>query len=202
MSAWHAAKLAVRVSVAVAAVAGGDALARATEPATVALENVTRANLGMGLYNAGWYGCSTGYGQYPCAAGSSNGFIPFLVGPQLDLHLGGINNLSVGFDVLVGSVATSFSGGWKTVAIWEPTLDYVAKFGPPTEDTVGRFRIGGGVYVGPNSGAGGTFRIGGGASFLNAGRIGIGVDLVLEAGGYQNNWMGGLQLMASPEWHF
>jgi hypothetical protein len=53
-----------------------------------------------------------------------------------------------------------------------PTIDYGAKFGPPTQDTVGRFRVGGGMYIGPNSGLGGAFRI------------------------------GGLQLVASPEFHF
>jgi len=85
---------------------------------------------------------------------------------------------------------------------WEPTLDYVAKFGPPTQDTVGRFRMGGGMYIGPNSSFGGAFRIGGGASFLNANRVGVGLDLVIEAGSYHGFWIGGLQLVASPEFHF
>jgi len=170
--------------------------------AAARMDNAVRLNLGVGFYNSGWYSCYTGYGYYPCSAGSSNGFIPALVGSQLDLNLGGINNVSVGFDVLIGNVVVSFSGQSKTVTLWEPTIDYVAKFGPPTQDAVGRFRIGGGMYVGPNSRTGGTFRIGGGASLLNSQRIGIGLDLVLEAGGYQNNWIGGLQLIASPEFHF
>jgi hypothetical protein len=89
-----------------------------------------------------------------------------------------------------------------SVTVWEPTLDYVAKFGPPSMDTVGRFRVGGGMYIGPNSTVGGAFRIGGGASFLNASRLGIGLDIVLEGGGYNGQWVGGLQLLASPELHF
>ena len=44
--------------------------------------------------------------------------------------------------------------------------------------------------------------IGGGASFLNSNRFGIGLDLVLEGGGYNGYWVGGLQLLASPEFHF
>ena len=32
--------------------------------------------------------------------------------------------------------------------------------------------------------------------------FGIGLDLVLEGGGYQGYWIGGLQLVASPEFHF
>jgi len=57
------------------------------------------------------------------------------------------------------------------------------------------------MYIGPNSGLG-AFRIGGGASFLNSKRLGIGLDLVLEGGGYEGYRIGALQLMASPEFHF
>jgi hypothetical protein len=67
---------------------------------------------------------------------------------------------------------------------------------------VGRFRVGGGMYIGPNSTIGGAFRIGGGASFLNANRLGVGVDLVLEGGAINGYWIGGLQLLVSPEFHF
>jgi len=58
------------------------------------------------------------------------------------------------------------------------------------------------MYFGPNGGFGGAFRLGGGASFLNARRLGIGLDIVLEGGSYQGYWIGGLQLIASPEFHF
>ena len=54
----------------------------------------------------------------------------------------------------------------------------------------------------PTRSYGGAFRIGGGASFLNANRVGVGLDLVLEGGGYHGYWIGGLQLVASPEFHF
>jgi hypothetical protein len=37
-----------------------------------------------------------------------------------------------------------------------------------------------------------------GVSFYNY----IGLDLVLEGGGYNGYWVGGLQLLASPEFHF
>ena len=40
------------------------------------------------------------------------------------------------------------------------------------------------MYIGPNAELGGAFRIGGGASFFNASRLGLGLDLVLEGGGY------------------
>ncbi|MEI7703116.1 MAG: hypothetical protein WCK73_00815 [Deltaproteobacteria bacterium] len=182
--------------------------------------NVARVNVGVGFYNSGWATCYYGWYYGTCTAGSYTGYIPFLVGPQVDLNLGGMNNISVGFTVGLGSVTQTWTSGSgqicpggtvpgggvcsasANVTLWEPTLDYVAKFGPPSQDTVGRFRIGGGMYIGPNSTLGGAFRIGGGASFLSASRLGVGLDLVLEGGGYNGQWVGGLQLIASPEFKF
>jgi hypothetical protein len=171
--------------------------------------NVARVNVGVGFYNSGFYSCSYYYPYYSCDSGSYTSYIPFLVGPQVDLSLGGMNNISLGFTVGFGTITTSYcsalglcSSASKSVTLWEPTIDYVAKFGPPTQDTVGRFRVGGGMYIGPDSKIGGAFRIGGGASFFNANRLGIGLDLVLEGGGYNGYWVGGLQLLASPEFHF
>jgi hypothetical protein len=174
--------------------------------------NVARINVGVSFYNSGWYYCDPYYWggyMYTCAAGSYTSYIPFTFGPQVDINLGGMNNLSVGLNVAVGNVTTTMYDMYNaaysvsnTVWLWEPTVDYVAKFGPPTQDTVGRFRIGGGMYFGPNSKIGGAFRIGGGASFLNTNRLGVGIDLVLEGGGYNGYWIGGLQLQISPEFHF
>ena len=120
-----------------------------------------------------------------------------------------MHNLSVGFNVFLGSATgTIFTSGLsaqsvtRSVTIWEPTVDYVAKLGLPSQGTVGRFRVGGGMYIGPNAELGAAFRIGGGASFFNASRLGIGLDLVIEGGVYRGFWMGGLQLVASPEFHF
>jgi hypothetical protein len=173
--------------------------------------NVARVNLGVSFFNSGYYNCNYWGGYYPtytCGSGSFVSYIPFTVGPQVDFNLGGMNNVSVGFNVFLGTATgTLYSGSLSqsvsnSVTVWEPTIDYVAKFGPPSQDTVGRFRVGGGMYFGPNSELGGAFRIGGGASFLNTGRLGIGLDLVLEGGGYNGYWIGGLQLVASPEFHF
>jgi len=178
-----------------------------TQPVDI-YNNVLRVNVGVGFYNSGWYNCYYGYYYGTCTSGSYTSFIPFLVGPQLDFNLGGVNNISVGFTANMGTVNAEYFNGInnvsesKNVTIWEPTIDYVAKFGPATQDTVGRFRVGAGMYIGPNSGIGGTFRIGGGASFLNASRLGVGLDVVFEGGSYQGYWIGGLQLVASPEFHF
>lgn len=168
--------------------------------------NVARVNVGVSFYNSTWYSCYSWGWTVACSTSAWASYIPFTVGPQLDLNLEGPNNISVGFNVLLGTASGTNNSTRETrsgsVTIWQPTLDYVAKFGPPTQDTVGRFRIGGGMYIGPNSTFGGAFRIGGGASFLNANRVGVGLDLVLEAGGFQGYWIGGLQLLVSPEFHF
>jgi len=167
--------------------------------------NVARVNLGVSFYNSAWYSCYYWGWTVSCTTNAWASYIPFTVGPQIDLNLQGPNNISFGFNVLLGTASGQAVNGQNvsgTVTIWEPTLDYVAKFGPSTQDTVGRFRIGGGMYIGPNSTYGGTFRIGGGGSFLNANRLGIGLDLVIEAGSFQGYWIGGLQLLASPEFHF
>ncbi|HET8725075.1 MAG TPA: hypothetical protein VFM53_12835 [Anaeromyxobacteraceae bacterium] len=175
-------------------------------------ENVLRVNVGVSFFNSGYYNCNYWYGiygpTYTCGSGSFVSYIPFTLGAQLDWNLGGMNNISAGFNVFLGTATGTIYNGLtavsasKSVTIWEPTLDYVAKFGPPTQDTVGRFRVGAGMYIGPNSELGGAFRIGGGASFLNSNRIGAGLDLVLEGGGYNGYWIGALQLVVSPEFHF
>ena len=211
----HALKIAIAAGVIGLAVpaAAQYTFAQPGQPAAQPVEvynNLVRVNVGVGFYNSGWYNyyCYGYYYPYCTAtSGSYSSYIPFLVGPQFDINLGGMNNLSVGFDVMMGTISyTYYNVGTysasKNVTVWEPTLDYVAKFGPATQDTVGRFRVGGGMYIGPNSGLGGAFRIGGGASFLNSKRFGIGLDLGLEGGAYQGYWIGGLQLMASPEFHF
>jgi hypothetical protein len=168
-------------------------------------DNVLRVNVGVSFYNSTWYSCYSWGWTVACSTNAWASFIPFTVGPQLDLNLEGVNNISIGFNVLLGTAVGTALNGQSisgSVTVWEPTLDYVAKFGPSTQDTVGRFRVGGGMYIGPNASYGGAFRVGGGASFLNANRVGIGLDLVLEAGSYHGYWIDGLQLVASPEFHF
>lgn len=170
--------------------------------------HVVRVNLGAGFYNSGWYNCYYGYYGGTCTSGSFDSYIPFLVGPQFDFNLGGVSNVSVGLTVGLGKVSSDYNDGTQdvhkssSVTMWEPTLDYVVKPGTISQDTVGRFRIGGGLYIGPDSKLGGAGRIGAGVSFFNASRFGVGLDLVLEAGQMNGFWIGGLQLMASPEFHF
>jgi len=172
--------------------------------------HVLRVNLGVSFFSAAWYTCNySGNAYESCTSGFFTSTVPFLAGPQVDLDLGGgMNSISAGVTVTIGQTSNdSYSADFQqfrtttNYAIWEPTLDYVGKFGPPTEDTVGRIRIGGGVYIGQNGKAGGALRLGGGLSLLNTHRFGIGLDVVLE-GGIFGSLVGGIQLMASPEFHF
>jgi hypothetical protein len=171
-------------------------------------DHVVRLNLGAGFYNSGWYNCSYDWYAGTCPAGDYASYLPFQVGPQIDFNLGGVANLSAGLTVSIGTVKARYLEGTveveksAQVTLWEPTLDFVVKPGSNTQETVARFRIGGGLYIGPDSQLGGVGRLGVGASFFSVGRFGLGVDAVLEAGTYNGYWIGGLQLMASPELHF
>ena len=181
------------------------------EPPPVRLhgwDNVVRVNLGAGFYNSDWYNCAHGWYYASCSPSSYASYIPFLVGPQFDIHLGGPSSASEGLTVAFGTVKTNILEGAQSVAksakvtTYEPTLDYVVKLGTANDDTVARLRFGGGLLIGPDSKLGFLGRIGLGTSFFNAGRFGVGLDLVLEGGSMNGFFVGGLQLLASPEFHF
>jgi hypothetical protein len=166
-------------------------------------QNVLRVNLGAGVYNSDWYVC--GYG-WTCATTSYASFIPFLVGPQMDVHLGGPSAVSIGFNFGFGTITQTATDGTldrsSQLTTYEPTLDFVVRFGTPTDDTAARMRFGGGMLIGPDSKFGFLGRIGLGVAFFNAARFGIGLDLVLEGGSMNGYFIGGLQLLASPELRF
>jgi hypothetical protein len=88
------------------------------------------------------------------------------------------------------------------ITTYEPTLDYLVRLGSPTDETVGRLRFGGGLLMGPESKFGFLGRIGFGVAFFAATRFGVGLDLVLEGGSMNGSFIGGLQLLASPEFRF
>ena len=56
--------------------------------------------------------------------------------------------------------------------------------------------------MGPESKFGFLGRIGLGVAFFAASRFGVGLDLVLEGGSMNGYFIGGLQLLASPEFRF
>ena len=205
------AALAGALAVAAPATAQYTFLSPDKEPPPVRLhgwDNVVRVNLGAGFYNSDWYNCANGWYYQSCPPSAYASYIPFLVGPQVDIHLGGPSNLSVGLTVALGTVSTTFFDGTQNVSksasvtTYEPTLDYLVKLGTPMDDTVARLRLGGGLIFGPDSKLGYVGRIGLGTSFFNAGRFGVGLDLILEGGTMSGYFIGGLQLLASPEFHF
>lgn len=167
--------------------------------------NTLRVNVGVGFYNSDWYACAYGW---TCAATSYASFVPFEIGPQLDLHLGGPSAISLGLLIGFGTVkGTAFDGTQEVsqsarVTTYEPTLDYLVRLGTPMQDTVGRLRFGGGILIGPQTRFGFLGRIGVGVAFWNVDRFGVGLDLVLEGGSMNGSFIGGLQLLAAPEWRF
>jgi len=167
--------------------------------------NVVRVNLGAGFYNSDWYVCAYGW---TCTTTSYASFIPFVVGPQIDLHLGGPSAISLGFLFGFGSVkGTILQAGVPVdvsakITTYEPTLDYLVRLGTPMQDTVARLRFGGGLLIGPDTKFGFLGRVGVGVAFFNTARFGVGLDLVLEGGSMNGAFIGGVQLLASPEFRF
>ena len=204
----HVAAVAAALAAAAPASAQYTFLSPDKQPPPLRLEgwgNVVRVNLGAGFYNSDWYVC--GYG-WSCVTTSYASFIPFVVGPQIDIHLGGPSAISVGFNFGFGTIKqTSFDGTQDVeqsakITTYEPTLDYLVRLGSPTDDTAARLRFGGGVLIGPETKFGFLGRVGVGVAFFNANRFGVGIDLVLEGGSMNGSFIGGLQLVASPEFRF
>ena len=171
--------------------------------------NTLRLNLGTAFYSAGWYTCYYG-SSTSCASVPFSSTIPFVVGPQVDLDIaGGMNAISLGFTVTIVTTTSSYFNmdfqqveASTSVTVWEPTVDYVGRIGSPADDTSGRFRVGAAVYFGRDGQVGGGFRLGGGLSLLGTHRFGIGIDMVAEGGVFNGTLIGGLQILASPEFHF
>ncbi len=204
----HVAAVAAALAAAAPASAQYTFLSPDKKPPPLRLEgwgNVVRVNLGAGFYNSDWYVC--GYG-WSCATTSYASFIPFVVGPQIDIHLGGPSAISVGFNFGFGTIKQTVFDGTQDVeqsarlTTYEPTLDYLARLGSPTDETAARLRFGGGLLIGPESKFGYLGRVGVGVAFFNASRFGVGLDLVLEGGSMNGTFIGGLQLLASPELRF
>jgi len=179
-----------------------------TQPPPLQLEgwrNVVRVNLGAGLHNSDWYVC---YSGWTCTSTSYASFVPFVVGPQIDIHVGGPSAVSLGFLFGFGTVkGTAVENGVSVdrsakVTTYEPTLDWLVRLGTPMNDTVGRLRFGGGVLIGPDTKLGFLGRVGVGVAFFNTNRFGVGLDLVLEGGSMNGSFVGGVQLLASPEFRF
>ena len=171
-------------------------------------ENILRLPIGVSFYNSGWYSCNYFYPYYACASGSYGNYTPFTLGLQGDIHIGGSSYITPGLTAMTGDVSTSYYNGLNNVnvsnhvTLWAPSVDYVAKWGDINAETVGRLRFGGVFYAGSDGNTGGGFRVGGGGSLFNQKRIGIGLDVVFEGGSYHGYWISGIQLLASPEFHF
>lgn len=175
---------------------------------TVERPYLARLNVGVGFYNSGWYNCNYYYPYYACDSGSYSSYIPFTAGVQFDIPLGGTNFLTPGFQFMTGTIDATYNNGFQQTnnsaheILYEPTVDYVGKFGSTSSDSVGRFRLGGALYFGSSGGSGGGFRTGIGGSFFNTHSIGLGLDMVFEGGSFHGYWIGGIQLLISPEFHF
>ncbi len=170
-----------------------------TRPSTL------RLNLGAALYNANILYCSGAQG-FCTPAGKLA--VPFLAGAEVDLAFaGGADAVGLGVNVLLATTsAQTYPGGiatteTRTLMIWEPFVDYLGLLGSPAAFVQGRLRAGVGAYLSTGGGMGGALRLGGGISLFRDRPFGFGLDVVAEAG-YLHWFVGGVQLVITPEFHF
>lgn len=162
------------------------------------------ARLGLGFtfasdaYDCWYYGAN-----YGCGYGYGGVAWPNL-NAEVDIGLSHALALTVGGNV--------FGGDWNGISntIWEPHVDIMFR-SSPYNDLRGRLRVGLGLYVaeanqgsfgGSRSDTGGAFRLGAGASLFARSTVGLGLDLVFEAGSIGGYYVSTVQLMLGPEFHF
>jgi hypothetical protein len=178
----------------------------ASAPPVNLRNNTLRGEFGIAPMTTGFY-CYYYYYGY-CSSYYSYGVTPFYAALELDIAMGksGAAALSVGGHVMWGTYNS------VDFTLWEPYLDFVLRPGNALSPIRGRLRIGGGFYIGngtnpaipvaTGTGYGGAFRIGGGISFFNDSPVGLGLDIVFEAGGFRGYYVSTLQMGFGPEFHF
>jgi hypothetical protein len=114
-----------------------------------------------------------------------------VLGLDYDLSMGGGSNLTFGARLSPEPFVDGAFG-------FEPSVGYTYKFLGLRAPVVPRLHAGVGVHL-DGQGAGPALRLGGGVAFFPAGHVGIGVDLMVEAGSYRGFGFSGTQLMIGPE---
>lgn len=178
------------------AVAGS---ASAAEPGHAAAasggEKNLRVQLGVMTGNAGAYCngygyCNGLYGYY-----YSSGFL----GAEYDMPFSGAMQLTLGGRFMASP------GYYSGYYLLEPDVDVTWKFHPPNIPVEPRLMVGLGLFLGSTyygSQIGAALRLGGGLSFLPHQKLGFGVDLAVDFGGYGGGPFSAVELSIGPEFRF
>ena len=178
------------------------------QPAATTRPSTLRLALGAGLYNSEILHCS---GASVICMPDRKLAVPFLAGAEVELAFAGdLNAVGLGVNVLLATTNVTkpgySPGGFPatetwTLMVWEPVVEYLGLIGSPAGFVQGRIRLGVGAYFSTGGGVGGALRLGGGFSIFRDSPVGFGLDVVAEAG-YLDWFVGGVQLVITPEFHF
>ncbi|MGO9065315.1 MAG: hypothetical protein ACLQIH_11360 [Myxococcaceae bacterium] len=177
-----------------------------------------RASGGVAFLSAGYY-CGYFYAYYVSAYACGGGYATAQpdVNLDVDVWFAPTLGLTVGANLLWGTYTPSVVGlpaNSVYSTTWEPHLDVLLAPGPGNNQLKERLRFGFGLYLAEAHGlnttgqnlqynaVGGAFRAGFGASLFPTSKVGLGMDVVLEAGWLGSNYVSTIQLLVGPELHF
>ncbi len=177
-----------------------------------------RASGGVAFLSAGYY-CGYFYAYYVSAYACGGGYATAQpdVNLDVDLWFEPTLGLTLGANLMWGAYTPSVVGlpansVYSTTL--EPHVDVLLAPGYGTNQLKERVRLGFGLYLAEAHGlnttgqnlhynaVGGAFRAGFGAALLPKSKVGIGVDVLLEAGWIGSNYVSTIQLLVGPELHF
>ena len=170
-------------------------------PTEQVANNVLRLSAGFSFLNEAYDCWYYAYGYGSCGYGYNAAFPN--IGLETDLGISPGLALTIGANVMWGSM----NGINNT--IWEPHVDLLLR-GDRYSEVRGRLRLGLGVYaahasdpvLGSSGDTGAAVRLGAGLSFFNLAPVGLGLDVIFEAGSLGGYDVSTIQLMLGPELHF
>jgi hypothetical protein len=156
-------------------------------------DEAARLLIGFSGIGDGFY-CAYGY-VYSSCSNLGYDYVPFTIGGEVEF---GGRVLGVALGVY------DLNGAYNNVNrnFVEPIADLVFRFGTYTEGPVFRFRLGAGVYIGPDWNAGLVGRIGVGATLRGRGRLGLAAEFGWEGGEFAGNAISTIRLVVGPEFAF
>jgi hypothetical protein len=145
-----------------------------------------RLMVGGTSFSPGYY-CGGGFCDY-----TPFGYGAFTLGADYDMPFGRVPHLTLGARLMFAGPAY-----YSSQIFIEPLLGVTWKFGGYRAPVEPRLHLGLGIYAGSAFGA--VLRFGGGLGFALSPRVGLGLDLVIEAGAIHGYGVSTVQFTIGPE---